>query len=76
MVIFTKLFLLDALERALKTAAQTSVALLTADGVSLISFNWEGFVLTVALATSISVLSSIASSGEGNSASLVVDNIK
>lgn len=40
-VLLTKLFVADALERAVKTVAQTIVALLTADSVlNLFSINW------------------------------------
>ena len=69
-----KLFWLDTAERAVKTVAQTMVALLTADGVlDLVSVDW-GMMLSVSgLAGLISVLTSIASAGSGNSASLVVD---
>lgn len=69
----TKLFWADAGERAVKTASQTAIALLTANGVNLINYDWPGFASTVGLATLVSILTSIASSGSGNSASLVVD---
>lgn len=74
--ITSKIFWADAAERALKTAAQTAIALLTANGVNMINYDWPGFASTVGLATLVSVLTSIASAGSGNSASLVVDNVK
>lgn len=75
-ILASKLFLADMAERAVKTAAQTAVALLTASGVSLVHYDWTGFGSTVGLATLLSVLSSISSAGSGNSASLVIDNVK
>lgn len=72
-----KLFWVDALERAIKTVAQTIVALLTADGVfGLFSVNWTDILSVAGLAGLISVLTSVASAGSGNSASLVVDSKK
>lgn len=73
-MIFTKLFVLDLTERAIKTAAQSAVALLSVSGINLISYDWQGFVSTVGFATLLSVLSSIASTSGGNSASLAVDS--
>lgn len=67
------IFWADTAERAVKTAAQTAVALLTVDGVNLIQMDWRGFLAAVGLATLLSVLTSISSAGSGNSASLVVD---
>lgn len=72
----SKLFWMDAGERAVKTVAQTAVALLSASGISLLTLDWKGLVASVGLAGLLSLLTSIASSGSGNSASLVVDNVK
>lgn len=72
-----KLFWIDAVERSVKTVAQTIVALLTADGVlGLFSVNWEEMLSVAGLAGLVSILTSIASAGSGNSASLVVDSKK
>lgn len=69
-----KLFWYDTGERAIKTVAQTMVALLTADGVlGLFSVNWKEMLSVSGLAGLTSILTSIASAGSGNSASLVVD---
>lgn len=73
---YSKLFWKDALERAIKTAAQAAVTLLTVDGLDLLAFNWAGFTTGVVLASALSVLTSVASGGTGNSASLVVNNVK
>lgn len=73
----SKVFWLDSGERALKTVAQTLVALLTADGVfDLFSVNWKQMLSVAGLAGLVSLLTSVASAGSGNSASLVVDNVK
>ena len=75
MVFLTKLFILDTFERAVKTVAQTAVALLTASGaLNLFAVNWGDLLAVAGLAGLISILTSIASAGSGNSASLVVDS--
>lgn len=69
-----RLFWADTLERAVKTFAQTAVALLSADGMlGILNINWGDTLSVSALAAVVSVLTSIASAGSGNSASLVVD---
>lgn len=67
-----KKFWKETLERAVKTAAQTAVATL----VTLTTINevdWVTLGGTVSLATLLSVLTSIASKGEGETPSLVED---
>lgn len=54
-------WLRDAAERALKTAAQTAVALLAADGTSVLTLAWGQAAAVVATATAVSVLTSVAS---------------
>lgn len=72
-----KVFWYDAIERSIKTVAQTMVALLTADGVlNLFTVNWKEMLSVAGLAGLVSVLTSVASAGSGNSASLVVENVK
>lgn len=73
----SRTFWADTTERAVKTIAQTLVAVLTASGVlDLLTVNWSDALSVAGLAGLISILTSIASSSTGNSASLVVDNIK
>jgi r1t holin len=73
-VLSSKLFWYDALERSVKTVAQTLVAMLTASGVfNLFSVNWGDTLSVAGLAGLISILTSVGSAGSGNSASLVVD---
>lgn len=65
----TPLFLRSLLERAVKTFAQTLLALLAADAVNVLEVPWSA-VLPVALgAAMISVLTSVASAPFGDSAS-------
>lgn len=65
---FTKKFWKDASERAVKTAAQTSVALLTADGVlGVLDVDWGQGASVVGLATLVSLLTSVASAPAGSS---------
>lgn len=54
----------DALERALKTAAQSLIATL-ALGTGLLGVDWVASLSVAGLATVLSVLSSIASAGVG-----------
>lgn len=58
---------LDAAERAIKTAAQAALALLTADHViGILDVDWAQLGSITALAALVSVLTSIASAGIGN----------
>lgn len=64
---FNKKFAKDAAERAVKTAAQTSVALLTADGVlGLLDVDWGQGASVVGLAALVSLLTSVASAPAGD----------
>lgn len=72
---FSKVFLLSTAERAVKTFAQSLLAVLLGSGAfDLFTADWKAIVATAATATVISVLTSIASLGAGpsGSASLVV----
>ncbi len=71
----TRTFLAGVAERAVKTAAQTAVALLAADGVNLLSLDWSAAGATVGTAALLSVLTSIGSLtiGPAGSPSLVDD---
>ncbi|MGW0039817.1 holin [Gordonia sp. NPDC003376] len=68
---WTTTFWLDVTERAIKTAAQSAVGVLTATSVEAI--DWAAGGAIVGVATAVSVLTSVASSGRGDSdsASLV-----
>lgn len=54
-------YLLAMLERAIKTAAQTFLALVSANAIGITDVDWVGVGSAVALATVLSVVSSLAS---------------
>lgn len=62
---FTKTFWKQALERAIKTAAQAAAALLTANGTGLLDVDWGTVASVSGLAALASVLTSIVTSGVG-----------
>ena len=66
---FTRRFLIDAAERALKTFAQTLVSVATVTTVADVQAGWKGWVATAGLAAGMSVLTSIASSAQKDSIS-------
>lgn len=68
----TKRFWLDALERAVKTAAQTAAALIGTGAVGIIDVDWQNIASVSAVAAILSVLTSVASApaGDPESASL------
>jgi|SoiMethySBSTD1v2_1073268.scaffolds.fasta_scaffold2491907_1 r1t holin len=70
---FTRQFWTLTAERAVKTFAQALAAVLAASGVGLLSADWKVALSTAGMATVVSVLTSVASSGVGpaNSPSLV-----
>ena len=59
----------DAAERALKTAAQSVLAVFVA-GVTIMTVDWVDTVAIGATAALVSVLTSVASAGRSESASL------
>lgn len=63
--LFTATFWLDALERAIKTAAQTLLATVGTNATDVTSLDWGAIGILVAFATGFSVLTSIVSSGIG-----------
>lgn len=69
---FTISWLKDAGERALKTFAQSLLALLTVSGVDVLHLQWTQTLATAATATLLSILTSVLSAGVGapNTASL------
>lgn len=70
---FTKTFAVQTLERAIKTFAQTLVALAGASQMDWMSLDWQQLVATSAIAAGLSVLTSIASDkiGPANTPSTV-----
>jgi hypothetical protein len=70
---FTKSFLMQLLERAIKTFAQTVVALAGANQMDWMSLDWQHIAATAGIAAGLSVLTSIASDkiGPANTPSTV-----
>lgn len=64
--IYSKSFLIDATERAVKTFAQATVATLGAGTVDLINTNWAGALSIGAGAALVSLLTSLGSEQFGN----------
>ena len=73
MKVFNKRFVLDAAERAVKTAAQTAVALIGTGAVGVIDVDWQNVASVSAVAAVVSLLTSIASNpvGDRGTASVV-----
>lgn len=62
---FTKTFVLQLVERAIKTFAQTLVALAGASQMDWLNLDWQHLTATAAIAAGLSVLTSIASDRVG-----------
>ncbi|MGO1048813.1 holin [Crossiella sp. CA198] len=60
---WTSVFWRSAAERALKTLAQTLVAVLGADGIGLLNAPWTAALSAAGMAALLSLLTSVASSG-------------
>lgn len=58
-MVASKAWLLGALERALKTMAQTLIALIGTEAVGITSLDWPSLLSVAATATLLSVLTSI-----------------
>jgi len=72
--LFTGSFWLDALERAVKTAAQTVLALIGTNVTDVTSLNWQDIGVATAFSTGLSILTSIVSSGIGEPGTASVMN--
>ncbi|MGB3707591.1 holin [Gordonia sp. (in: high G+C Gram-positive bacteria)] len=72
---FTRRFWSDAVERAVKTGAQTLAAMF-AVGVTVLSIDWTDALAVSGTAMMLSVLTSIASTGVGDhtTAAALLDN--
>lgn len=71
---FNKTWALDAGERAVKTVAQSMVAMLSAGAIGLLDVNYVALMSVSGLAGLVSLLTSVASAQTGDgSASLVVE---
>lgn len=64
-MIFTTNFWTATLERAIKTFAQSAAALLAGDGLGILDIDWVTVLSVAALATVVSVLTSVASAPIG-----------
>lgn len=62
---WTRHFWIRAAERAVKTFAQSGIAMITADGFDWFHVDWRGALGVAAVATVLSVLSSIVSTEVG-----------
>lgn len=58
-----KPYLLDLTDRAVRTAAQTAVALIGADAFDVLSADWQALAAVSAGAAVVSVLTTVASRG-------------
>lgn len=63
--LFTGSFWLDAVERAVKTAAQTVLGLIGTNVTDVTSLDWQEVGIAAAFTTGLSILTSIVSSGIG-----------
>lgn len=63
---FTLAFWRATFERAISTAAQAALALLSADGLGVLDVDWGQIGSVVALAAGLAVLKALAAAGIGN----------
>ncbi|WP_270227729.1 holin [Lactococcus garvieae] len=70
---FTKTFLKDILERAVKTFAQSMVAVMTAGATGILDVDWINALSVSLLATIVSVLTSIGSGTVGDQSTSVIN---
>ena len=72
----TKQFWLAALERAVKTCAQSAVAIIAAGATGLLDVDWVQVASVSGLAAVVSVLTSIASGASDGQPSLAGEHLK
>ena len=68
-VLITRRFWLDAIERAVKTFAQTVAGVAVGASVADIGASWKVWVASAGIAAATSILTSIASAGQSDSIS-------
>jgi len=73
MSIYTPTFWKDAAERAISTAAQAAIGVLTAGSIGLVDVDWASTGSIAGLAAVVSLLKSIVASGIGNGDASLVD---
>lgn len=67
----TRAFWRDAIERAVKTAAQFALGAIGADQLDVVSADWGGIVSLAVGGAVLSILTSIGSAGKTGTASMV-----
>lgn len=70
---FTKTFLKDTAERAVKTFAQSMVAVMTAGATGVLDVDWKNAVSVALLATLVSVFTSIGSGTVGDQSASAIN---
>lgn len=70
---FTMSFWKAAAERAIKTLAQSLIAILAVGQTTVLTVDWQAALAVAATATLLSVLSSVASAGMGNTGPSLVN---
>lgn len=73
---YSPAFWKDATERAIRTIAQAFLSVLTISGTTILNADLKAMAAVAATAGIVSLLMSVVASGNGNSASFVVDNVK
>jgi hypothetical protein len=70
---FNRAFLAAAVERAVKTFAQTLAALLAGTGSGVLDVDWSGRLSVAGMAAVVSLLTSVASGGVGRAGPSLVN---
>lgn len=72
--LLTATFWLDALERAVKTAAQTVIGLVGTNVIAVTTLDWQEVGIATLFTSGLSILTSIVSSGIGEAGTASVLN--